>query len=322
MDYGVQIRFINDLCDTGGVQPGSQPRTKPQNTSKYGVAVRVQGIAGQPYVVLKDGEKGDSYGVQLRTDYPSGYSSLPRRTENEDPRTQGVDVRGGGQGGALRRAQSHGSLLERDGEGGVHGEDFQLSRPPGDGKSGSYGNLDGGLGVRGERGDMGRNMWDGAYKAGLNGSLGSVRGRQSYPDPPEQTYELHSNQRQTAVNGLVNRFDGGNAGQQRGSPPAQQNPRGTSPLFTPNPYTSASSSAHSSLGRNQDAVTKFPGNSAKQWTSPGRYAAVERPQASLTETPVRVKNFLLWHFSCFIVSLKHHRSMKHCKSSFLIYVLR
>lgn len=298
MDYGVQIRFINDLCDTGGVQPGSQPKTKTQATSKYGVAVRVQGIAGQPYVVLKDGQKGDSYGVQLRTQYPPGYSSLPRRRENEEPRTQGADVGGGGQGGALRRAQSHGSLLERDGEGGARNEDCQLSRPPGDGKSGSYGNLDGGLGVRGEREDMGRNMWEGAYKAGLNGSLGSVRGSQSYPDPPQQTNELHSNQRQTSVNGLVNRFNGGNTSQQRGNSPSQQDPRGTSPLLTPNPYTSPPSSTHSSLGRNQDAVTKFPGHSANQWTSPGRYTAMERPQATLTETQVRVKYFnLLWCFS-------------------------
>lgn len=297
MDYGVQIRFINDLCDTGGVQPGSQPKTKTQATSKYGVAVRVQGIAGQPYVVLKDGQKGDSYGVQLRTQYPSGYSSLPRRRENEEPRTLGADVGGGVQGGALRRAQSHGSLLEKDGEGGGRNEDFQLSRPPGDGKSGSYGNLDGGLGVRGDREDMGKNMWEGAYKAGLNGSLGSVRGSQSYPDGPQQTKELQSNQRQTSFDGLVNRFNGGNTSQQRGSSPSQQYPRGTSPLLTPNPYTSPPSSTHSSLGRNQDAVTKFPVHSANQWTSPGRYTAVERPQASLTETQVRGKYFLHWCFS-------------------------
>ncbi|XP_028985679.1 cingulin isoform X2 [Betta splendens] len=283
VDYGVQIRFINDLCDTGGVQPGSQPKTKAQTASKYGVAVRVQGIAGQPYVVLKDGQKGDSYGVQLNTEYPSGYSSLPRRRENEDPRTQGVDVRGGGQGGALRRAQSHGSLLERDGEGGVHGEDFQLSRPPGDGKSGSYGNLDGGLGGRGERGDMGRNMWDGAYKTGLNGSQGSVRGRPPYADPPPQANEL-PNRRQAAFSGLVNRFDGGNAGQQRGHPPAQQDPRNTSPLLTPNPYISPSSSTHSSLGRNKDAAATFPVQASNQWTPPGRHTAVERAQASLAET--------------------------------------
>ena len=67
---------------------------------------------------------------------------------------------------------------------------IQLSRPPGDGKSGSYGNLDGGLGVRGEReqprhvsgrgGPMERNKWGGSYQTGLNGSSGSVRGSQPY----------------------------------------------------------------------------------------------------------------------------------------------
>uniref|UniRef100_UPI0037E9867E cingulin isoform X2 n=1 Tax=Semicossyphus pulcher TaxID=241346 RepID=UPI0037E9867E len=280
VDYGVQIRFINDLYDSGGGQPGPQPKAKPQTTSKYGVAVRVQGIAGQPYVVLKDGQKGDSYGVQLRTDYhPSGYSSLPRRREQAEPGRHGQDL-GGGQGGALRRAQSHGSLLERDGEGGQGNEEFQLSRPPGDGKSGSYGNLDGGIGVRGEReqvqrvrGEAERNMWEGSYKAGLNGSVGSVRSGQSYPNPPQQT-------KQTPVNRLINRFDGSNAEiQQRG-----QDPRATSPLLTQNPYTSPPSSTHSSLGRGQGAVTAFPGHSANQWTSPGRYA--EAPQAAPTEAQV------------------------------------
>ncbi|XP_026173508.1 cingulin isoform X2 [Mastacembelus armatus] len=291
VDYGVQIRFINDLCETGGGQPGSHLKTKSQNTSKYGVAVRVQGIAGQPYVVLKDGEKGDSYGVQLRTQYHSGYNSLPRRREMEEPRMQRADVGpGGGQGGPLRRAQSHGSLLERDGEGGAGYEDFQLSRPPGDGKSGSYGNLDGGLGIRGEReqaqrasckeGNMERNTWDGSYKAGLNGS---VRGSQSYPDPPKQTNELQSNKIQTAVNRLVNRFDGGNTvGQKIGLSPTQQHFRAVSPILT-NPYTSPPSSTHSSLGRSQGASTKFPTYSANHWPSPGKYAAVETPQASLTE---------------------------------------
>lgn len=255
VDCGVQIRFINDLCDTGAAQPGPQPKTRPQTTSKYGVAVRVQGIAGQPYVVLKDGQKGDSYGVQLKTNYPSGYSSLPRRREKVEPGTGGADGGGGGEGGgqvgALRRAQSHGSLLDRDGEGGAGKEDFQLSRPPGDGKSGSYGNLDGGIGVKGERvhvsareGDMDRNMWDGSHTA---------------------TTEHSSNQRQTPVNRLIDRLDGGSTGaQQRAFPPAQAN-REASAFPNSNPYSSPPSSTHSSLGRGQSTVTTFP-------ASPGRYA--------------------------------------------------
>uniref|UniRef100_A0A3P8RVJ7 Cingulin n=1 Tax=Amphiprion percula TaxID=161767 RepID=A0A3P8RVJ7_AMPPE len=266
VDYGVQIRFINDLKDTGGGQPGPQPKAKTQN--KYGVAVRVQGIAGQPYVVLKDGQKGDSYGVQLRTDYQSGYSSLPRRRDKAEPGTEGADVRGGGQGGALRRAQSHGSLLDRDGESG--NGDFQLSRPPGDGKSGSYGNLDAGIGVRGDReqnwsasnrnGSMERNMWGGSYQTGLDRS---VRDNQSHPEPPQQAN--HSNQR--AVSRQKNRFDGVNAGgQQRGR---------ESPLLTPNAYTSPPSSNHSSLGRNQPTRPRV-----NQWTKE------ETPPGSLTETQV------------------------------------
>uniref|UniRef100_A0A3Q4HGS5 Cingulin b n=1 Tax=Neolamprologus brichardi TaxID=32507 RepID=A0A3Q4HGS5_NEOBR len=85
VDHGVQIRFIKDLHDTGGVYPdksrGNNSAVTPSN--KYGVAVRIQGISGQPYVVLKDGEKGDSYGVQLKTPTsssgaPSPYNSLPK----------------------------------------------------------------------------------------------------------------------------------------------------------------------------------------------------------------------------------------------------
>ncbi|XP_029359265.1 cingulin isoform X2 [Echeneis naucrates] len=281
VDYGVQIRFINDYCDNGGSQPGSQPKAKPQTASKYGVAVRVQGIDGQPYVVLKDGEKGDQYGVQLRTQYMSGYNSLPRRRENPEPGTQGASMRGrdrGEEGGALRRAQSHGSLLDRE----TGNEDYQFSRPPGDGKSGSYGNLDGVLGVGGTRElqhvserdvSMERNMWEGSYQAGLNGSLGLVRGTQSYTDAPPPSTQLHPNQRQTSVTRLVNRFDGGNSGgQQRRLLPPQQDARAASPSRTSNPYTSSPSSTH-----NQDTL------STSQWSSPGRHTPVSTPQASLKE---------------------------------------
>ncbi|KAM6229115.1 cingulin isoform 1-T1 [Spheniscus humboldti] len=68
VDYGVQIRFINDL---------QEPRRPPKARGKpgsYGVAVRVQGIAGQPFVVLNSGEKGsDSFGVQIKSEgsYPN-----------------------------------------------------------------------------------------------------------------------------------------------------------------------------------------------------------------------------------------------------------
>ncbi|NWU96853.1 CING protein, partial [Upupa epops] len=71
VDYGVQIRFINDL---------QEPRRPPKARSKpgsYGVAVRVQGIAGQPFVVLNSGDKGsDSFGVQIKSEgsYPNPSS--------------------------------------------------------------------------------------------------------------------------------------------------------------------------------------------------------------------------------------------------------
>ncbi|KAF7669741.1 hypothetical protein LDENG_00146820 [Lucifuga dentata] len=283
VDYGVQIRFIKDLYDTGGGLPGSQPKTKSQTSSKYGVAVRVQDIAGQPYVVLKDGVKGDSYGVQLRTQYPSGYSSLPRRKEKTEPGTQWADVTGGaGQGGPLRRAQSHGSLLDRDGEGGAGNgsKEFQLRRPLGDGRSGSYGNLDGGEGIRWEReqkdGDTERNIWDRLYHAGLNGSEGTARASQSFQHPPQQTDEPQSTQRHAAVNRLINREYS----------PAQQDPRDASPLLTPNPYSSLPSCTRSSLGRRQEAVSKVTAQSAKQWPSPGTFVTVETPAANQKEAQV------------------------------------
>ncbi|XP_051922132.1 cingulin [Hippocampus zosterae] len=263
VDHGVQIRFINDLHDSrgfGGGQPGPQTKPKSQTSSKYGVAVRVQGIAGQPYVVLKDGKKGDSYGVQLKTQSNSGYSSLPRRRERGELAVQGADDDDDeGRGGALRRAQSHGSLLDRDGEGGAGDREFQLSRPPGDGKSGSYGNLDSGLGVRGER-EPAHNMWNGSYKAKLNGSVGSLSERRHFSSPPQQA---------PAANHPVNRFDHnrGHQGQQRGLSPSQD--------ARANHYASPSSSTHSSPGRSHNVPGSAAARSVHQQPSPGRYVAVE-----------------------------------------------
>ncbi|XP_064803558.1 cingulin-like isoform X2 [Oncorhynchus masou masou] len=311
VDYGVQIRFIND---SGGGLPSTQLRSKPPSTSKYGVAVRVQGIAGQPYVVMKDGgPKGDSYGVQLRTHYPPGYGSLPRRRDREEGGGEGEG--GGGQGGELRRAQSHGSLLESEG-----GEGF--GRPPGDGRSGSYGNLDGGIGVTEERtyrggvreGGMGRNIMCGSYQSGLNGSLGRGGGSPYAPDlHPSQTDQppltmAHPHPQslpypaqphpQTPVNRLISRFDGSSSTreQQRGRSPVAEDPRDTissslapnpysssSPSLTPNPYSSPPSSTHSSLGRGQGSVSKATHHPVNQRAPPGRFVAVETPSANRTD---------------------------------------
>ncbi|NWX93022.1 CING protein, partial [Nothoprocta pentlandii] len=66
LDYGVQIRFIKDLQEP---QKPPKVRAKGGKPGSYGVAVRVQGIAGQPFVVLNSGEKGsDSFGVQIKSE--------------------------------------------------------------------------------------------------------------------------------------------------------------------------------------------------------------------------------------------------------------
>ncbi|NXU23910.1 CING protein, partial [Thalassarche chlororhynchos] len=142
VDYGVQIRFINDL---------QEPRRPPKARGKpgsYGVAVRVQGIAGQPFVVLNSGEKGgDSFGVQIKSEgsypnppagpRPSGSvnsdSDLPENPyavrqprhgssySTSDEEASGVTVTSRHEpkpppgkrplGEELRRTQSHGDLL-------------------------------------------------------------------------------------------------------------------------------------------------------------------------------------------------------------------
>ncbi|NXW24776.1 CING protein, partial [Circaetus pectoralis] len=142
VDYGVQIRFINDLQEP---QRPPKARGKP---SSYGVAVRVQGIAGQPFVVLNSGEKGgDSFGVQIKSEgsypnphtgpWPSGSvssdSDLPENPyagrqpkrgssySTSDEETSGISATSQHEpksqpgkrllGEELRRTQSHGDLL-------------------------------------------------------------------------------------------------------------------------------------------------------------------------------------------------------------------
>ncbi|KAK5606741.1 hypothetical protein CRENBAI_016086 [Crenichthys baileyi] len=275
VDYGVQFHF-NDLYEIGRGEPlFPSLRVKPQNPLQN----RCSRAGGRGFWEPGCGpERGDRGGKSFRgfplktQGYSSNYSSLPRRTEKAEVVAEGANVGGvGGQLGALRRAQSHGSLLDRDE--GVSSDDFQLSRPPGDGKSGSYGNLDGGIGVRREREVVSSrervaesSMWDSSHQAVSNRSLESVRNNHSYPDPRQQANEPPSYQRQTPVNRLINRFDGVTPGsQQRGLLPAQQHPRATSPLLHPKPYNSPPPSAHSSLGHGQIPGSKVPGLSANQW---------------------------------------------------------
>ncbi|KAL0172189.1 hypothetical protein M9458_032500, partial [Cirrhinus mrigala] len=187
----------------------------------------------------------------------------------------------------LRRAQSHGSLLDRENG----SEDFsdQLGRPLGDGRSGSYGNLDGGIGVGAERErhreKMEKNQWGGSYQTGLNGTLGRGRGGGSHYPSPESveisSYNQHSHSqsapnsiRQTPAHRLAERYDGSSAAQAgntgantRGRypiPSADDRPTSTTSLpaasFIPNTYSSPRSSspasAYSSLGRGSGSVAK------------------------------------------------------------------
>lgn len=79
IDYGVQIRFINNLKEPSKSQ---KIRTKTAKPGSYGVAVRVQGIDGQPFVVLNSGEKGgDSFGVQIKSENKYGASVQSQRPE-------------------------------------------------------------------------------------------------------------------------------------------------------------------------------------------------------------------------------------------------
>ncbi|KAF3834064.1 hypothetical protein F7725_025268 [Dissostichus mawsoni] len=150
VDYGVQIRFIKDLHDTGGGFPDKSKvngSTATPPSSKYGVAVRVQGISGQPYVVLKDGQKGDSYGVQLNTPTsssgpPSPCNSLPKINREPAGLTNPYST-------AVNTARSHVVSPVQDEVGEIFGSPHK--RPPGDGQAGTQGEEEGGAGRQGER---------------------------------------------------------------------------------------------------------------------------------------------------------------------------
>ncbi|XP_067354439.1 cingulin isoform X1 [Channa argus] len=164
VDYGVQIRFIKDLDDTGGGYPdksrGSNSATPTSN--KYGVAVRVQGISGQPYVVLKDGEKGDSYGVQLNSPTsssgsPSPYNSLPKISKEPAEFTNPYCP-------VVNTARSPVPQAE-DEDGEIFGS--PLKRPPGDGEAGTQGEEE--LGARRD-GQVARAKAESQLKAPASGT--------------------------------------------------------------------------------------------------------------------------------------------------------
>ncbi|ELV10736.1 Cingulin [Tupaia chinensis] len=128
VDHGVQIRFITEPvggAEMGTLRRGGRRPAKDARANTYGVAVRVQGIAGQPFVVLNSGEKGgDSFGVQIKganhrgaPGAPSSDSELP---ENPYSQVKGFPVPsqdstsdeepGAHWNGRLLRSQSQASL--------------------------------------------------------------------------------------------------------------------------------------------------------------------------------------------------------------------
>lgn len=190
-----------------------------------------------------------------------------------------------GENTPLRRAQSHGSLLDRENS----SEDFTDQRPLGDGRSGSYGNLDGGIGMGAERERpkerMERNQWGGSYQTGLNGTLGRGRAGGSHYTSSESVeispYNQHTHSqsapksiRQTPAHRLADRFEGSSAAQAGNTgtntkgrypiPKADDRPTSTSPLPAPSlilntyssPQSSSPASAYSSLGRGSSSVAK------------------------------------------------------------------
>ncbi|XP_032906403.1 cingulin-like protein 1 isoform X2 [Amblyraja radiata] len=55
-DYGIQIRFIQDSQEEA--TKAQKYHTGPNKAGSYGVSIRVQGIDGQPYVVLNSNQEG------------------------------------------------------------------------------------------------------------------------------------------------------------------------------------------------------------------------------------------------------------------------
>uniref|UniRef100_A0A2K6S0Y2 Cingulin n=1 Tax=Saimiri boliviensis boliviensis TaxID=39432 RepID=A0A2K6S0Y2_SAIBB len=97
VDHGVQIRFITEPvsgAEMGTLRRGGRRPAKDARASTYGVAVRVQGIAGQPFVVLNSGEKGgDSFGVQIKGANDQGASGA-LSSDSELPENPYSQVRG------------------------------------------------------------------------------------------------------------------------------------------------------------------------------------------------------------------------------------
>ncbi|XP_021121596.1 cingulin isoform X3 [Heterocephalus glaber] len=148
VDHGVQIRFITEAeggTQTGTLRRGGRRPAKDSRASTYGVAVRVQGIAGQPFVVLNSGEKGgDSFGVQIKGGNNRGAPGTPSSDSEfpENPYSQAKDFPAPSQGstsdeepgacwqGRLLRSQSQASLAGPVPMGLGHRSTSLLELPP------------------------------------------------------------------------------------------------------------------------------------------------------------------------------------------------
>ncbi|XP_058260953.1 cingulin isoform X2 [Hemibagrus wyckioides] len=214
VDYGVQIRFIKDLEDMGGGYAersrgvggaGAAGGSGTSPSSSYGVAVRVQGISGQPYVVLKDGEKGDSYGVQLKSQpqtpilgRSSPYNSLPPRPRDIAQTPKDPYSSAGPPASPEEEMVEFGSPLKR---------------PPGDGQAGSQGDGERGTTENSvsapslkdpEEKDLGELNEAGLRPVRQNGIGGSVNGTDAVEEEPVEAIDTQS---LAPINKLISKFN-------------------------------------------------------------------------------------------------------------------
>lgn len=157
----------------------------------------------------------------------------------------------------LRRAQSHGSLLDRESD---YNSVNEFRRPNGDGRSGSYANLDS---------RMERNQWGGSYQAGLNGSLEkeNLRVMGNYYESPPDTFRPPQERRSKSGGSSTAGPTGGVRSSSKRRTPAGVNtgngPSVTTTVLTPaqlvssNEYAAPPSSLPAS-GYNRQSQTSGP----------------------------------------------------------------
>ncbi|XP_068603221.1 cingulin [Brachionichthys hirsutus] len=311
VDYGVQIRFIKDLHDTGGAYPdksrGNASATPPSN--KYGVAVRVQGISGQPYVVLQDGQKGDSYGVQLNTPAPSSAPPSPphslHKAAAEVVNPYGPSARSPVPAAEDEDGESFGSPLRRppgDGQAGTQGEESEESRAGAQEEEYNEAGLKpvklNGVGTGGAK----------PTAAGLTGSLGRRRERtpvRNAPPKPEapgsasgEPLPAIDTDSLAPINKLISKFNRGRPGarQRLGFEERERSrsldarrdlqPETPPPSPTPNPYAAHRSTSSGSKRAPPEAPPGAPRPGPQR---SGKFVT-EAPSAAAKKPEVRPRN--------------------------------